>query len=137
MPKKLLTGTLDEQCAFLMDLAQQKAAVGNYTGALHALKEIRKHAPEYPGLEDASARAQQGKREQRTLIFAGFAGAIVFVFVGTWRGVPNDLWFLGLALAGAVAGYLVGLTFVNRKPTEAGRSEAGHRSQRLHQQSKQ
>jgi hypothetical protein len=119
----MLTGTLEEQCAFLMDLSQQKMAAGNFTGALHALKEIQKHAPEYPGLAEAMARAQAGKREQRTLVLSGFGGAVVAVFLGTWLDVPNDLWLLGLALIGAVGGYLIGAAIVGRR--KASRSAAG------------
>ena len=39
--KQTLIGTLDEQCEFLYDLALEKMDQGNYTGAAHALKEIR------------------------------------------------------------------------------------------------
>jgi hypothetical protein len=108
MPKKMLTGTLEEQCAFLYKLAQEKMEAGNFTGALHALKEIEKHAPDYPGSAELLAQAKSGKREQSLLIWCGFAGAIGLIFFGTLWNVPNDLWFLGLALSGAVLGYLLG-----------------------------
>ncbi len=38
MPKQMLSGTLDEQCAFLYDLGRQKMEQGNYTGAIHAFR---------------------------------------------------------------------------------------------------
>ncbi|HMN31708.1 MAG TPA: hypothetical protein PKE45_26400, partial [Caldilineaceae bacterium] len=47
MPKQLLTGTLEEQCEFLYTMAVEKMAQGNYTGAVHALKEVVKHAPDF------------------------------------------------------------------------------------------
>jgi hypothetical protein len=103
----MLSGTLDEQCAFLYNLAQEKVEAGNYTGAVHALKEIQKYAPTYPGAAELMARALAGKREQRKLVLSGFGGAVIAIFVGTWWGVPNDLWFLGMAIAGAVIGYLI------------------------------
>jgi hypothetical protein len=123
MPRTMLTGTLDEQCAFLMDLAQQKVAAGNYTGAVHALKEIQKHAPDYPGLSEWMAKAQVGKREQRVLVFSGFGGAILAVFIGTMVGVPNDLWLLGIALAWVLVGYLVGAAVTGKRP---GKSVSEH-----------
>ncbi len=123
MPKKLLSGTLDEQCAFLYDLAQQKMAAGNYTGALHALKEIVKYKPDYPGAAALLAQAQQGKREVTVLLWFSFAGAIVAVFFGTLAALPNDFWFLGLAVAGAVAGFLLGSVMTGGR--RAGRRARG------------
>ena len=108
MPKKLLTGTLEEQCAFLFSVAQEKMAAGNFTGAIHALKEILKHAPAYPGAQALMAQAKRRKREQGLLLWGSFAGAIVAIFFGTLRQLPNDLWLLALALAGAGVGFLVG-----------------------------
>jgi hypothetical protein len=132
MPKQMLTGTLDEQCAFLYGLAREKMAAGNYTGAIHALKEILKYAPDYPGAGELMATARRAKREQSTLVWISFAGAVVAVFFGTWRGVPNDLWFLGLAVGGGLVGYLLGLVFVGRgkrAPRMAGESAAHWRAE--------
>lgn len=112
MPRQMLTGTLDEQCAFLFNLAKEKMAASNFTGAIHALKEIGKYAPDYPGMAELLEQARKAKREQALLVWFGFIGAMIGVFVGRWRGVPNDLWFLGLALAGAVIGYLLGIGIV-------------------------
>jgi hypothetical protein len=108
MPKQLLTGTLDEQCAFLYELAQDKMRVGNYTGAVHALKEIVKHNP---GFRDAAQLLDEAKRRKSThstLLILAFLGAAVGVGAGTVLAVGNDLLFLGLALLGGVAGYGVG-----------------------------
>ena len=112
MPRQMLTGTLEEQCAFLFNLAQEKIAASNFTGAIHALKEIAKYAPEYPGMAALLEEAKKGKREQALLVWFGFGGAILGIFVGTWREVSSDWWFLGLALAGAVIGYLFGIAIV-------------------------
>lgn len=119
MPKTLLTGTLEEQCAFLFNLAQEKVAVGNYSGSSHALREVLKHQPDYPGAATLMETVRKGKREQNTMLWLVFGGAILFVFIGTARGVPNDLWFLGLALVGAVVGFLIGnaIFLVNRRST--------------------
>lgn len=108
MPKTLLTGTLEEQCAFLFNLAQEKAAVGNYSGAKHALKEILKYAPDYPGAADLMEKVRKGKQEQNMMLAFVFGFAILAVAVGTWMQVPNDLWFIGLIVVGAVTGFLVG-----------------------------
>lgn len=115
MPKKLLTGTLDEQCAFLYGLAQEKMAAGNYTGAIHALKEILKYNPDYAGAAELMAKARAGKREITVLLWFSFGGAIVAVFLGTLWGMPNDIWFLGAALAGAVVGFLIGNALTARR----------------------
>lgn len=112
MPKTLLTGTLEEQCAFLYNLAQEKAAVGNYEGAKHALKEILKHAPEYPGAAELMAEVRKGKREQNLMLAFVFGFAVLAVAVGTVKQVPNDWWFIGLIVAGGVAGFLVGNTIL-------------------------
>lgn len=109
MPRQMLTGTLDEQCAFLLNVAQEKMAAGNYTGAIHALKLIRKHKPDFAGAAELLEQARKGKREQSLLVYFGFAGAVIGIFVGRWREVPNDLWFLGLTLGGAIVGYLLGV----------------------------
>lgn len=108
MPKQLLTGTLEEQCAFLYDLAQQKMKAGNYTGAIHALAEILKYKPDYPGAAEMLHAARQGKRSVNLLLAFSFGGAILAIFLGTLWGLPNDFWFLLLALTGAVLGFLLG-----------------------------
>lgn len=108
MPKTLLTGTLEEQCAFLFNLAEEKAAVGNFSGASHALKEILAHVPDYPGAAELMEKVRKGKREQRMMLFFVFAFAIVGVFLGGLWQVPNDWWYLGLVVIGAVVGFLVG-----------------------------
>lgn len=108
MPKQLLQGSLEEQCDFLYSLAQEKMAQGNFTGAVHALKEIVKHAPDYPNAAQLLAEAQQRKRAQTELLWFAFGGAAGFVAIGTSLQVSNDLFFIGLILIGAVLGYFVG-----------------------------
>jgi hypothetical protein len=108
MPKQLLTGTLDEQCEFLYDLALQKMQQGNYTGAVHALKEIVKHKPEFRDAGAVLAEAKRRKSEQSQLLWFAFGGAAIFVFIGTVLQVGNDFLFLGLIAAGTLVGFLVG-----------------------------
>jgi uncharacterized membrane protein len=112
MPKQLLTGTLEDQCDFLYDLAKQKMAQGNYTGALHALKEIADHAPDYKDVPVLLAQAHQRKREQTMLVVTSLIGLAVFVGVGSLVGVLNDLLLLLLAMLGAVVGFFVGNAFI-------------------------
>lgn len=112
MPKQLLTGTLEEQCDFLYDLAKQKMAQGNYTGALHALKEIADHAPDYKDVPVLLAQARQRKREQTLLVVTSLIGLAMFVGIGSLVGVSNDLWFLVLAMMGAVVGFFAGNAFI-------------------------
>jgi F0F1-type ATP synthase assembly protein I len=107
MPKQLLTGTLEEQCAFLYDLAQEKMSQGNYTGAVHALKEIVKYAPDFRDAADMLNEAKRRKREQGILILVSLASATLFVGIGSLMEIGNDLWFLGLAIVGAIVGFLV------------------------------
>lgn len=115
MPKTILTGTLDEQCTFLFNLAQEKMAAGNNTGAIHALKEILKYAPDFPGAQELMAEAKAAKREQATIVWLSMGGAIVAIFAGTLLGLPNDLWLLALAAVGWVGAYLIAIRFVRRE----------------------
>ncbi|RIK44841.1 MAG: hypothetical protein DCC55_01165 [Chloroflexi bacterium] len=108
MPKQLLTGTLEEQCEFLYNLAQEKMAQGNFTGAAHALAEVVKHAPDFRDAQALLAEAKARKAAQQRLLIAGILGALLFVGLGSLLQLSNDLVLIGLALAGAVAGYGVG-----------------------------
>lgn len=108
MPKQTLSGTLDEQCDFLFDLAQEKMEQGNFTGAVHALKEIVKHNSTYPNAAGLLVEARKRQSEQRFLILFGFVGAALGVAAGSAANLPNDLWRLGAAGIGLVVGYGVG-----------------------------
>ena len=105
MAKKHLTGTLEEQCSFLYELAQEKMASGNYTGAVYALKEIVKYQPEYEGAAQLLAEARHKKKRQTNRIVIALAGAILAVGIGSTSGLHNDLWLLALAFAGLLVGY--------------------------------
>jgi hypothetical protein len=108
MPKQLLAGTLEEQCEFLYNLAQEKMAQGNFTGAEYALAEVVKHAPDFRDAQALLAEARARKAAQRRLLIAGILGAILFVGFGTLLELSNDLLLIGLALVGVVVGYGVG-----------------------------
>lgn len=107
MPKKKLTGTLDEQCEFLYALAQEKIQQGNYTGAVHALQEIAKYQPSYRETLRLLAEARRRKAEHRLLLLAAMGGAALFIGIGTLIQIDNDMLFLGLALLGGLLGYLL------------------------------
>lgn len=108
MPKQLLTGTLDEQCAVLYDLAVGKMRQGNFTGAVHALKEIVKHKPNFRDAQTLLVEAKRCKAEQSQLLWFAFGGAALFVFFGTLMNLGNDLIFLALAALGGLLGFFVG-----------------------------
>jgi hypothetical protein len=108
MPKQLLTGSLDEQSEFLYNLALEKMEQGNFTGAVHALKEIVKHNPNFRDASAVLAEAKRRKAEQSQLLWSAFLGAGLLVLFGTMTGVSNDLLFLALIAVGAVVGFLVG-----------------------------
>ena len=108
MPKQQLTGTLDEQCEFLYNLAQEKMEQGNFTGAAHALKEIVKHNPGFRDAAVVLADAKRRKSEQSMLLWFAFGGAALFVLFGTMMQLGNDFLFLGLIAVGALLGFLVG-----------------------------
>lgn len=120
MPKQTLTGSLDEQCTFLYEVAQEKMAEGNYTGAVHALKEILKYQPNFRDAATLLAEAKTRKSQQSRLVLAGFLGAALFVGVGTTLHVSNDLLFLALAVIGAVVGYASGLILFSQKAVQKG-----------------
>lgn len=105
MPKQKLTGSLEEQCEFLYQLAQEKMAQGNYTGAVHALEEIVTHAPTFRDAAGLLQAAKHKKAEQRRLLFAAVGGAALFIAVGTMVQLPNDWWFLLFAVVGAFVGF--------------------------------
>jgi hypothetical protein len=120
MPKQLLSGTLDEQCEFLYDLALEKMQQGNFTGAVHALKEVVKHNPGFRDADAMLAEAKQRKSEQNQLLWFGFGGAVLFVFIGTILRLGNDFLFLGLIVVGVLVGFLAGnLWRFLRRPTNA------------------
>ncbi len=108
MPHQQLTGTLEEQCEFLYNLALEKMGQGNYTGAVHALREIVKHKPDFRDAAQLLELAKERKSEQTFLLLMAVTGAVVAVAIGGMIGVPNDLIFLILVVAGAVVGYGVG-----------------------------
>jgi hypothetical protein len=117
MPKQLLSGTLDEQCEFLYDLALEKMQQGNFTGAVHALKEVVKHNPGFRDADAILAEAKERKAEQNQLLWFVFGGAALFVFLGTTIQIGNDFLFLGLIAVGALLGFFLGnLVRILRRP---------------------
>jgi hypothetical protein len=115
MAKQTLTGTLDEQCEFLYNLAQEKLAQGNYTGATYALKEILKYAPDYRDASALLAEAKRRKSAQTMLLMAAMVGSAVFIGIGTLLRLRNDFLFLGLAVVGALVGYTAGVLLQNKR----------------------
>jgi len=117
MPKQLLSGTLDEQCEFLYNMALEKMQQGNYTGAVHALKEVVKHNPGFRDSGAVLAEAKRRKAEQNQLLWFVFGGAALFVFIGTMVHLSNDFFFIGLIVVGALLGFFVGnLMRILRRP---------------------
>lgn len=108
MPKQMLTGSLDEQCAFLYDLAVKKMGEGNYTGAAHALKEIVKYNPGYRDAAQLLADTKRRRSLHGWLLGTSIVGAALGVALGTMMQAGNDLILLALALIGALAGFLIG-----------------------------
>jgi hypothetical protein len=108
VPKQTLTGTLEEQCEFLYNLAQEKMAQGNFTGATHALQEVLKHAPDYRDAATLLIEAKRQKSTQSVLLVTAFVGAALFIAIGTILKVSNDFLLLLLAVVGAIAGFGVG-----------------------------
>jgi hypothetical protein len=105
MPKKMLTGSLEEQCTFLYQIAQEKMAVGNYTGAHHALQEIAKYAPDYRDVPELMALVRQRKAEQRFIIVVALLGSVAFVGLTLHLQLSGDLWKLLAAVVGLLIGY--------------------------------
>lgn len=115
MPKQTLTGTLEEQCDFLYQMAQEKISQGNFTGAVHVLQEVVKHAPNFRDAAALLANAKQKKAEQRRLIFWVIGGSIFFITLGTLLQLPNDWLFITFAVVGALVGFVVGNFLETRK----------------------
>jgi len=108
MPKELLTGSLEEQCDFLYEMAIDKLAHGNFTGAAHVLGEIVKYVPDYKDAQALLWEAKRRKAEQRWLVIISLIGLAGGVFIGSLRGVSNDFWLLLYAGVGLLAGYAGG-----------------------------
>lgn len=107
MAKKQLTGTLEEQCSFLYQLAQEKMASGNYTGAVYALKEIIKYKPDYGDAAQLLVKARLHKKAQTFRLVVSLIGAVIFTGIGSGAGLDNDLWLFAFAFAGLLVGYVV------------------------------
>ena len=123
MRTEKLAGTLEEQCAFLYELAQNKMAEGNYTGAAHLLNEIVKYDPGYENAALLLAKVKQQKRSQRNLLLTAILGASLFIGLGTIFQISNDLIFILLAVIGAVVGFGVGSLFIGRQGKPATEDE--------------
>jgi len=106
--KQLLTGTLDEQCEFLYTMAIEKMEVGNYTGAVYALREVVAHNP---GFKDATALlafVEERKFDQTFLLAAAGIGAVLGVGLYSWLQPGNDLLLWVYGLGGLLGGYGIG-----------------------------
>jgi hypothetical protein len=106
--KQLLTGTLDEQCEFLYNMAIEKMEVGNYTGAVYALREVVAHNP---GFKDATALlafVEERKFDQTFLLASAGIGAVVGVALYSWLQPGNDLLLWVYGLGGLFGGYGLG-----------------------------
>lgn len=108
MAKQLLSGTLEEQCDTLVQMAQEKMSAGNYTGAYHALKEVVKHAPQREDAVVLLAVAKERKSEQTRLLIISLCGAILFVGIGSAIRLSGDLWLMALGFVGLLVGYGIG-----------------------------
>jgi hypothetical protein len=115
MPKRTLSGTLEEQCEFLYNLALEKMGQGNYTGAAHALQEIVKHKPDYRDATALLADVKRRKSAQTLMLWTAFVGAVLGVGVGSLLQVRNDLILLALAAVGVLVGYGVGNWWQSRR----------------------
>jgi len=117
MSKELLTGTLEEQCDYLVQLAQEKMREGNFTGAYHALKEVVKHTPDRAEAVALLAFAKQRKSEQTRMLLLSLIGAVSFVGIGSLLRLSSDLWLLALGFVGLLVGYGVGNLFNSLRRT--------------------
>lgn len=113
MRKQELTGTLEEQCETLYQIALEKMEQGNYTGAYHALKDINKHKPDFRDVKRLFAEAKAKKSEQRFLLLISLLGATLFVWIGSRMQIANDLVFIAVAVLGGIIGYIVALWISN------------------------
>lgn len=115
MPKEMLTGTLEEQCAFLYDLGREKMETGNYVGAIHAFGEIVKYAPDFRDTAELLETSRRRKAEQRFLIVGAIMGGVAMIAVGSALNLRNDLFLLALALVGTLVGYVLAIVVNGRR----------------------
>ncbi len=106
MVKKLLAGTVEEQCEFLYELGIEKMKSGNFTGAVYVLKEVAKHDSAYREVSVLLATARERKNEQTRLVVVGLAVGALFMVIGRLVGISHDLVLILLGALGLVCGYL-------------------------------
>ena len=111
MVKKLLEGTVEEQCEFLYDLGVEKMKTGNFAGALHVFREVARHDPAYRNVTALLAEAKGRKSEQRQLILVGLGVGALFMVLGRLAGISHDLALILVGTLGLVCGYL-GYTWI-------------------------
>lgn len=119
MRKQELTGTLEEQCETLYEIAQDKMSQGNYTGAYHALKDIVNHKPDFRDVEELFAEAKAKKSEQRFLILVSLITSMLFVWIGSQLRISNDIVFISVAVVGAIFGYVIAVWLSNLRHRSA------------------
>lgn len=115
MPQvQFLQGPVEEQAAQLYDLAVKAMEEGRYSGAYRYFQEIERAVPGFRDVPERLRQADYARREQRFLALGSFAGAIILVIAARLLNAQNELVFLGAAVAGLVAGFLVSLVLYPR-----------------------
>lgn len=115
MPQvKLLEGPVEEQAAQLYDMASKAMEEGRYSGAYHYFQEIERAVPGFRDVPERLLEANYLRREQRFLALGSIAGGILLIVVARLLNAQSELVFLGAALLGVVAGFILSLVLYPR-----------------------
>ena len=109
-----LTGPVEEQAAQMYDMAVAAMEEGRYSGAYRYFLEIENAVPGFRDVPERLRQANYARREQRFLALGSFAGAIILVIVARLLNASSELVFLGAAVAGLLAGFLITLVLYPR-----------------------
>lgn len=110
----------------MYDLAVAAMEEGRYSGAYRYFLEIESAVPGFRDVPERLRQADYARREQRFLAMGSFAGAITLVIAARLLNARNELVFLGAAVAGLLAGFLITLVLyprIARRPKPPATSE--------------
>jgi len=107
MPRKQLSGPLEEQLATVYQLVLERMREGKYGGAVHYAREIIKVNPNYRDIQQLLRRAQAAQRRQSLTLAGSLVAAIAAVGLSRSLGWREDWQSLLFGFIGLLFGFLL------------------------------
>ncbi len=107
MPKKQLSGPLEEQLATVYQIVLERMREGKYGGAVHYAREIIKVNPNYRDIQQLLRRAQAARRRQSLTLAGSLVVALVAIGVSRGLGWREDWQSLLFGFIGLLVGFLL------------------------------